>query len=166
MKKLIALIGVAFVATISQAQVSNSIPFSIDLNATNWVAIPYVAYDIESKRVGYGGALLYQVTGNFWAGARIQSLNNHQTTAAVQGQLNVPVKVGPFTGIPFVESSVGMGNSVLYANTGAGMIIRLYSHKLGKVTLYFDAIGDYEHYVEGSQEGNQANGGLILGIKF
>ena len=135
--------------------------------ATNWAAIPYLAYDTGTKHFGGGGVLLYSVTPYFWAGLRAQSLNHQDTTAAVQAQLQATVTWNGIRITPFVEASTGMGNSALYANAGSGALISLHQWVISKnVELEIGLIGDYEHYVNGSQNGNQINGGPLIHLSF
>lgn len=166
MKKLIALIGAVFMAAVTHASSTNSITFNFDLGATNWAAIPFAVYDVQTKDWGYGGALMYKVHDNFWAGYRMQNISGRQLTAAVQGQLQIAVKVGPVTVVPLFETSLGLGKDNLWGGAGPGGIVHLYSLNSKKFTLDFAVAGVYEHYIEGSKNGDEVLGGLVLNLKF
>jgi len=133
---------------------------------TNWAVIPYIAYDIEKHKVGYGGAILYAVTPNFWAGVRAENVARRQTTAGVQAQLQVTKKVFGLTVTPFIETSVGIGKSAMYGSAGPGALINFHTWVWSKNSLSLGVVGDYEHYVMGDLNGNQANGGLMVRFSF
>jgi hypothetical protein len=131
--------------------------------ATNWAAIPFASYDLTTKQVGGGAAILYQVNQNFWTGVRIQSIGGITTTAGVQAQLQVTKTLWGVNYTPFVETSVGLGQSTLYGSVGAGALIQIHTWDVwNKHRLGLGVVGDYEHYVTGSTHGNQINGGLLL----
>jgi hypothetical protein len=182
---LSALAALLFCAGITQAQTTNSAPSvagglgeiwtalttsstNVDLaSQTNWAVIPYISYDLKDKKYGGGGAVLYAVTPNFWAGARMESINGHQTTAGVQAQLQVTKKVFGLSMTPFVETSVGIGSSSLYGSAGAGGFIAFHTWDWGnKYSLTFGVVGDYEHVVYGTENWNQINGGPLLRFSF
>ena len=167
MKKLAILIGIAtLLAVKTQAQVTNIVVSQFE-SATNWALIPYGAYDTGTKKLGFGGALLYAVNNYTWVGVRAQSLNGQSTTAGVQGQLQIRETFNGIKLTPFVEASTGMGNTALYANAGTGALISFHQWTINKnVTLEIGAIGDYEHYVCGSKNGNQINAGPLVHLSF
>jgi len=135
--------------------------------ATNWAVIPYFSYDTTTRKTGGGGVVLYSVTPNFWAGMRVQSLNHQDTLAGVQAQLQTTITWNGIKITPFVEASTGMGNSSLYSNAGTGGLISFHTWKIGShVLLEAGAVGDYEHYVFGSNNGNQVNVGPLLHLSF
>ena len=142
--------------------------FNININshATNWVAIPYFKYDLKNHESGYGGALLYRVSPNFYTGARFDQMHGQQTTAGVQAQLQTTVTVAGFKATPFLETSVGLGSSALYGSTGPGMFINLYAHDFGQRQLNLGLIGDYEHVVNGTDSYNCVNVGALLNFSF
>ena len=146
-------------------EISNNIPLVLK-GATNWVAIPYVKYDIQDHTMGYGGALLYKVSPNFYTGARFDQLNGHQTTAGVQAQLQATFQVGGIEVTPFLETSVGLGSSSLYGSTGPGAFINLYSHQFTKAKLNIGIIGDYEHVINGDENYNTLNAGPVFNLSF
>ena len=130
--------------------------------ATNWAAIPFVSYDLTTKKIGGGIAVLYEATPNFWAGVRVQDIGGVTTTAGVQAQLQFTKTLWGVNYTPFAETSVGIGSTSLYGSVGAGALIQLHTwdvwagHKFG-----IGVIGDYEHYVSGSgAKGNQINAGV------
>ena len=135
-------------------------------SSTNWVVLPYGSYDIQKKVFGYGGAFLYKASDNFWAGFRAESIADRQFTAGVQGQLQVPFHVSSFTVIPFIETSVGLGKSSLYGSVGPGASILFYSVNWPHANLTIGTAADYEHYVNGSGNGDQVNAGLLLLLNF
>ena len=155
----------SLVAMVSSAQSINTA--ILDLNSTNWVVVPYAAYDTGTKSFGEGAAILYEATSNLWTGVRIQNLNHQQTTAGVQAQLQANLTIDGFKVHPFVEASTGMGNSSLYASAGTGAWVSFYSHTFNnKDTINIGLIGDYEHYVNGSIKGNQVNAGPLINIEW
>jgi hypothetical protein len=140
---------------------------NVDIGAqTNWAVIPYIAYDIQAKKFGYGGAILYAVTPNFWAGVRAQSLEGEQTTAGVQCQLQISKKLWGITYTPFLETSVGIGKSALYGSAGPGLLVSFHTWVWGSKTLTVGAVGDYEHAVSGGRNWNQVNAGPLLRFSF
>ena len=166
-KTLLTVLAALFIGVgISQAQVTITNITSLE-GATNWAVIPYAAYDTGTKKFGAGAAVLYSVTENFWAGLRAQSLNGQSVTAGVQGQLQATVTWNGIKLTPFVEASTGMGNSSLYASGGTGALVSFGQWNLGKrVHLEVGVIGDYEHYVYGSKNGNQINAGPLVHLSF
>lgn len=175
MKKIFALLTLAAILALPVYSQTNTAPkagfldnilTNFSLTAQNYVAIGYGAYDRDTKGWGYGGAILYMASTNFWTGVRIQSLNGKQTTAAVQGQLQVPFHALTLTWVPFVESSVGLGQDELYANAGAGLLVMIHRWKIGMFDLGLGVLGDYEHYVMGDRSGNQINAGGMLNLKW
>jgi len=140
---------------------------NVDIGAqTNWAVIPYCAYDVSTKKFGYGGAILYAVTPNFWAGIRAQSLEGEQTTAGVQCQLQVSKKIWGVTYTPFIETSVGIGKSSLYGSAGPGLLVSFHTWVWGSKSLTLGAVGDYEHCVNSSRNWNQVNAGPLLRFSF
>jgi hypothetical protein len=136
---------------------------NVDIGAqTNWAVIPYLAYDMSTKKFGYGGAVLYAVTPNFWAGVRAQSLEGEQTTAGVQCQLQVTKTVFGVTLTPFLEASTGLGKSAIYASTGPGILINFHTWLWSNKSLTLGIAGDYEHAIMGSKNWNQANAGPLI----
>ena len=159
----------------AQAQTTtNSVPLpdtsflsNLDLTATNWVLIPYAAYQIETKRLGGGAAALYMASPNLWTGVRVESIDGRNTTAGVQAQIQVTTKLFGLTVTPFLETSVGLGNDNLYGTAGAGGIIGLHSWKIGARTISLSLLGCYEHYVDGGvKSGNQVEVGLVGHFTF
>lgn len=151
-----------------QAQ-TNSIPFGLS-GSTNWAAIPYGIYRTDTKELGFGGALLYKVTDNFWAGVRADNISGQQTTAGVQLQLQATVTYLGMEITPFLEASTGMGKSSLYASAGPGAVISFHTWhpRIGnhEVALSVGAAGDYEHVVNGSESWQQVCGGPLLRLSF
>ena len=146
---------------------SNTINIPVGLKgATNWLEIPYVKYDTQNKSFGFGDALLYKVSPNFYTGARFDQLNGQQTTAGVQAQLQATFSIGPVSVTPFIETSVGLGSSSLYGSTGPGLFIDLYSHQFSKFDLDVGFVGDYEHVINGGDNYNCFNLGPTFGISF
>ena len=145
---------------------------SVDLSTTtNWAAIPFGIYRTDTKAWGYGGAVLYKVTDNFWTGARINSIGGQQVTAGVQAQLQLDEVIAGIHVTPFAETSVGLGNNSLYGSAGAGALIQVYDwnfHISGHpFELNFGIIGDYEHVVNGSGiSWNQICGGPLVKLTF
>jgi hypothetical protein len=131
--------------------------------ATNWAVIPFASYDLTTKKIGGGLAALYEVSPNFWTGVRLQDVGGVTTTAGVQAQLQVTKTLWGVNYTPFVETSVGIGQTSLYGSVGAGALIQIHTwdvwngHRLG-----LGVVGDYEHYTTGTTHGNQANGGLLV----
>ena len=164
---LLALAALLLFAGYAQAQTTNAVTIISGGNsATNWVAIPYLAYDTGTKRIGGGAALLYAVNDNFWTGVRAQSLNGQSSTAGVQGQLQITETVMGVSITPFAETAFGLGSSSLYANVGSGGLINFHTWQIGKGTLSIGLVADYEHYVYGSISGNQINGGPRIRASF
>lgn len=163
---LLLLTGAVAANGQSLITITNAFTVQLDLQSTNWVAIPYVLYDVETKDVGGGGALLYSVTPNFWAGVRAEWAGSRQTSAGVQAQLQVPVKVLGLKVIPFAETSVGLGEDTMYASGGAGGVIMFYSKRWKSAALDIGAAACYEHYVNGDASGNQILGGPLLHLSF
>lgn len=143
-------------------------------NGTNFVVIPFVKYDLTTKNYGYGVAGLYKVSDLFWTGLRVDRIDGLQTSAGVQGQLQTSMTLGGITLHPFIETSVGIGQSSLYGSAGTGAFVQVYSHdwtRNGKppVTLNLGLIGDYEHVVQtGSAQdnSNQINAGPLINLSF
>jgi hypothetical protein len=133
---------------------------------TNWALIPYAAYDLETKKYGGGAAVLYAVAPNFWAGVRAQDLGGRQTTASVQGQLQVTKKIFGLTVTSFLETSVGLGKDALYGSAGPGGLISFHTWAWSGKSLTLGVVGDYEHYVQGDASGNQINAGLLIRFSF
>lgn len=158
----------------AQTTATNSVPLpdtgflsQLDITATNWVLIPYAAYQIEAKRFGGGAAALYMASPNLWTGVRVESIDGRNTTAGVQAQIQATIKVFSLTVTPFLETSVGLGNDNLYGTAGAGGIIGLHSWTVGKSTISLSLIGCYEHYVDGGvKSGNQVEAGLVGRFAF
>lgn len=185
-KKFTTILGIAVllaIGTVAQAQTNNTpttntplpvitsnstLSSLVDLSATNWVVIPFASYDLTTKNFGGGVAALYAVNPNFWAGVRAQSLNGQKAEAGVQAQLQVTTHILGITAIPFLETSVGIGTSALYGSVGPGFLVNIHTWTFnnGKDTLSVGAAADYEHYVEGSRNGNELNVGPSLHFSF
>ena len=179
---------IALIAAVANAQTNAPAPGLLDTNPpsqfailgaaatyTNVIAIPYIKYDLNTKKFGEGAAILYRVSDYFYTGLRVDRINGYQSSAGVQAQLQANVKVfGWINTHPFLETSVGIGSSSLYGSAGPGIAIDLF-HKSFNVssghTVYFflDPIADYEHVVQngaGSKNSNQINAGFLLGLNF
>lgn len=138
---------------------------------TNWVDIPYWSFDLRTHQSGWGDAALHYVKNNLWAGLRYENVSGVDTTAGVQGQLQVTKKIGWFSYTPFMETSVGIGNSTTYGNYGPGMLMTIdhFSWRWGNGQWYLGTgiVSDFEHYVFSStKNGNKVDVGLVLNIKF
>ena len=133
---------------------------------TDWAAIPYFSYDLTTTKYGYGLVVLHSVTENFYAGLRYQYLNDVSTTASIQGQLQVSYDLGFVSVTPFVETSVGIGESALYGNAGSGLLTSFKSWNTHKSLLTIGLITDIEHYVDGNKVGNTVNIGLMVDLKW
>jgi len=138
---------------------------------TDWVDIPYAAFDLTTKKVGWGDAALHYATKNIWGGLRYENLNGYNSTAGVQGQLQVTKAIGPFTITPFLESSIGIGKSSLYGNTGPGILINAHEWNWKWSGLSWSAglggVVDFEHYVLNStHNGNKIDAGLSINVTF
>jgi hypothetical protein len=179
---------IALIAVVANAQTNAPAPGLMDTNPpsqfailgaaatyTNVIAIPYIKYDLNTKKFGYGAAALYRVSDYFYTGLRIDRIDGYQSTAGVQAQLQANVKVfGWINTHPFLETSVGIGSSSLYGSAGPGIAIDLLSkdfHASAGHTVHFflDPIADFEHVVQngaGSKNSNQLNAGLMLGLNF
>ena len=166
MKNYLVITLAALLCFAGYSQAQTTIPVEIQ-GATNWCAIPYLAYDTTTRHYGGGGVVLYSVTPMFWAGVRAQSLNGQSTTAGVQAQLQTTITIAGVHITPFVEASTGMGNSALYSNAGTGGLISFGQWHINKTaTLEVGIIGDYEHYVYGDRNGNQINAGPMIHLSF
>jgi hypothetical protein len=140
---------------------------NVDLGGqTNWAAIPYISYDLTDKKWGYGGAVLYAVTPNFWAGVRAEEMNGMQITAGVQAQLQVSQTILGVRVTEFLEASTGLGKSSLYGSAGPGGLINFHTWIWGKKSLTVGIVGDYEHCIMGGKNWNQANVGPLLRFSF
>lgn len=142
---------------------------------TNWAAIPYLKYDFNNHKFGYGGAILYAVSDHFWTGLRVDRIDGYDTSAGVQAQLQQTFTVFGFTFTPFAETSVGLGSSSLYGSAGTGAYFFVFGHSwarngsLPPVTLNLSPVADYEHVVQSgdsSKNNNQGNAGVILNLNF
>lgn len=136
---------------------------------TNWAFIPFFAYDLTDHKAGFGAVVLYSVTPYFWAGLRVEDVNDRQTTAGVQGQLQVTKMVFGVSVTPFVETSVGLGRSSLYGSAGPGALINFHTWIWGSTSQYsltLGIVGDYEHVIYGDANWNQANGGPLVRFSF
>ncbi len=163
---ILASLSVALIALTSRAQTTFTNLTSIE-GATNWAVIPYFSYDTTTRKTGGGGVVLYSVTPNFWAGVRAQSLKGQDTLAGVQAQLQATITWNGVKVTPFVEASTGMGNSSLYSNAGTGGLISFHTWKIGSHVLFeAGAVADYEHYIYGSNNGNQINVGPLFHLSF
>jgi hypothetical protein len=169
MKKILAsiLVGAALLACKSHAQAITSTN-TLSLNmARDWVAIPYVKYDITDHKFGYGGAALYKVNDFLWTGFRADRLDGQDTTAGVQAQIQATVTYDNVSFTPFLEASVGLGSSSLYGSTGPGLYTMLYNHKFSNSVVFnVGVIADYEHTINGSQNYNSFNAGPLLNLSF
>jgi hypothetical protein len=157
-------------ATISPPQFTlggTNIDLTVD---TNWAAIPFGIYRTDTHQWGYGGAVLYQVTPNFWTGVRADNISGLSTTAGVQAQLQATVSVDGIDLTPFADTSVGMGTSSLYASAGAGALVNFHtwSFKIGSAALSVSAgaVASYEHVVDGNANFNQVVGGPLIQVSF
>ena len=172
MRKIIAAIlaGMALLACRCHAQTTNSFLPGLSSSVTNVIFIPYLKYDVNEHQIGYGGAALYKVSENFWAGARVDRINGQQTTAGVQAQLQDTITWHGLTVTPFLETSVGLGSSALYGSAGPGIYFNLYSHGWviagDHVLLTIGVAADYEHVINGSQNSNQLNAGPGFHFSF
>ena len=143
----------------------SGITSTLNLSATNWVVIPFAIYDTSTKAFGEGAAILYQVNPVLWTGLRIQSVDHQKTEAGVQAQIQATYTVGSFVVHPFLETSVGMGSSSLYGSVGPGAWVTLFSHNFSnKYILNMGLIGDYEHYVYSTKNGNDIDAGLMINL--
>lgn len=165
-KVLVATLIIGGMALVARSETTNSITLQILNSETNWAAVPYFKYDINQHHFGYGGALLYKVSDNFWTGVRADRIDGVQTTAGVQAQLQVTTKIAGVTVTPFAETSVGLGSTSVYASAGPGAFIHVYSHQFNAARLNIELVGDYEHVVESSLNSNQLNVGPIFNLSF
>lgn len=172
--KLLLSLVLAVVCATGYSQTTNTpapiekplIGVNVDWTATNWVFIPFAGYQIEKKTFGGGLAALYTIDKHIWIGARVQSFGAQKGAAAVQATVQQPFQVAGLTVVPFLESSVGLGQNDIYANAGAGAIVSFKQWQFKKWFLEAGVVGDYEHYVFGPQSGNQANIGPFLHATF
>lgn len=171
MKRILIILGAAalLAATTTLAQTSTNTIFGIS-GSTNWAAVPYGIYRTDTKEWGFGGALLYKVTDNFWAGVRADNISGHQTTAGVQLQLQTTVTWSGMQITPFLEASSGMGKNNLYASAGPGAVLSIHTWKpkIGnhEIAVSVGAAGDYEHVVNGSESWQQVCGGPFVRLGF
>lgn len=169
MKKYIIAIGAVILAAIT-TQAQNSTNPVVWIGQTNFVAIPFGIYRMDTKDWGYGGALLYKVTDNFWTGLRVNNISGQQVSAGVQAQLQTTVAWSGLTVTPFIEASTGLGHDALYGSAGAGGLITFHTWNFNVVNHGFQAsvgvVGDYEHVIYGSQNWNQLCGGPLLCLSF
>lgn len=158
-----ALIALAFSAG---AQTNSFLP-GLTSSVKEITVIPYAKYDVNAKDFGFGVAALYPVSSNFWAGARVDRINGQQTTAGVQGQIQDTITWHGLTVTPFLETSVGMGSSALYASAGPGFYTMIYSKTWsGGARFNLGLIADYEHVVNDNQNSNQLNIGPMGNLSF
>lgn len=138
---------------------------------TNWIDIPFASYDLTEKKMGWGDAILHYAAQNLWAGLRFQDIAGVQTTAGIQGQLQVTKKIGFLTYTPYFETSVGIGKSALYGSIGPGLAVNIHTWQWiwpdGHWYFGLGATSDFEHYVVGStKNGNQVNAGPVIHVSF
>lgn len=167
------LIGLAVMAGITVSAKTTNVPSvgqAFVSGATNWAAVPYGIYRTDTKQWGFGGALLYKVADNFWAGVRADNLSGTSTTAGVQAQLQATVTWHGVSLTPFLEASSGMGRNSLYASAGPGAYINIHDWNFKVAghdfSLSVGAAGDYEHIVNGSSSWQQVCGGPLVRLSF
>jgi hypothetical protein len=165
MKKLLIFIAALGIVVSGQSQTTNTIVTQLK-GYTNIVAIPYFKYDFTTHKNGYGGAFLYRVTDNFWAGFRADQIDGQQTTAGVQAQLQTTFSINGLSLTPFVETSVGLGSSELYGTAGPGLLIHLYQHTFTRAVLDIGIVGDYEKVVYNGVNTKQGNIGPMIHLSF
>lgn len=173
---LLAMIVILLVLTIGKVQAqTNTPPVQTNTTAildgfkssTNWVLIPYGKYDLQHKTFGFGAAALYEASPNLWVGARLDRIDGEQTTAGVQAQLQVSGTWMGITYTPFLETSVGLGTSTIYASAGPGLAVNLYNWQISsRVNMNIGIVGDYEHVVRGSDNHNELNIGPMFNLSF
>jgi hypothetical protein len=173
MKKLLLSLALATVAAVGYSQDTNILTNitaldGINWSATNWVAIPYGGYQIETHDWIGGVCLMNKVSDNFWGGVRIQDnfKSGESTTAGVQGQLQVTTKILGITVTPGLETSVGIGRSALYGSAGPFILVNFHTWAGKTKSLSIGGIVNYEHFVNGSVNGNQLNIGLPIVYSF
>ena len=141
--------------------------FAFASSVTNIVVIPYLKYNVNADSFGYGVAGLYRVSDNFWTGLRVDRIDGQQTTAGAQAQLQTTLSYRSLKFTPFIEASVGLGSSSVYASAGPGAFANFYSHSWSS-GMQFDVgiVADYEHVVNGSENSNQLNVGPLIHFSF
>ena len=168
LKSILAMGLFAAIGFTARAQTNTTI-FGLS-GSTNWVAVPYGIYRVDTKQWGFGGAVFYKVSDNFYAGVRADSLNSKWTTAGVQLQLQATVHWAFLNITPFLEASTGMGSSSLYASAGPGAAITFASWQPTisghKIDVTLGLAGDYEHVVNGSESFQQVCGGPLIKVSF
>ena len=166
MKKLIALIGLAFAVSVTQAQTTNTTPpasfwsgigeagqafvniFKTDTNvlgSTTWVAIPFASYDVSQKQFGGGIALIYPIKDTpLFVGGRLENINGTWTTPSIQVQLKKTVTVSGFSLTPYGVGGTAIVNGNVAAYVGVGEYVDLYDFTIKGHPAALGVTGDYE----------------------
>ncbi|MEI8289574.1 MAG: hypothetical protein WCH99_08870 [Verrucomicrobiota bacterium] len=195
MNKLILIIGLAIASITGNAQtVTNQVPnlltnqpsfwdgisiagqaalniFKADTNlagATGWVVVPFASYNLNDKTVSGGVAAVHAVTDYFYAGARIERMNNQWIAPSIELQLKTSFKVFGLTVVPFGVGGTAIINSQLAGYVGAGGEICLATFTIQGHPAFVGLVGDYETWTGTSDFAahKQVNAGIALGYKF
>ena len=198
MKKTLAIIGLALVAGVTTVRADNTYTnvivyqatntasfwgglgeagtallnnFKGDTNAvgaTNWVVIPFASYDISTKKIGGGVAVVYPVNSLLYVGGRLEYINGTWTTPSLQVQIKTTIGVFGLKVTPFGVGGTAIIDGDVAAYTGAGAMINLFTTTIQSKPVTLGLVGDYEAW-GGLPTGcgtKRANCGLLANVKF
>ena len=135
---------------------------------TNWVAIPFGSYDLDSQKIGGGLALVHPLTGMLYAGARFENINGTWTVPSLNIQLQKTLAVGKVIFTPYTVSGTALLGGNIAAYVGGGAAVTVFSFTMFGNPAHLGVTADYEQWAGISPGASQKriNVGLMLSGSF